>query len=157
MTVAPVPAGSLTYYTMEGEGASGSEYVELRGLPSGSSMRMTDGVNPVDNPMNRTINTTTPVQRNVAGVDVDEFDISAALSEADTSVDVVFSASTDKYWIVASVVGLDSAPEIGGTKSWAWVDTDGDGFITIGDTSAAGPREVVVARTPATSGPCSRS
>jgi len=106
MFVAPGPlvAGSLTFFTLEGDpGASSSEKVVVATL-GGTALSLSDSLNPVNNPMNQTINTTLPPQTGTIGVDIDRFDIDSALSGADTSVQVVFSGGSDKWWLAAFVL-----------------------------------------------------
>ena len=89
----------------------------------------------MDNPYNRTINTKTPPQTGVVGVDIDEFDITAALTSGDTSIETTYSAGADKVWVVANVVGMDSSPDISASKGSALeVDADGNGVVSVGDT-----------------------
>jgi hypothetical protein len=99
-TVAAVPAGSLTYYVLEGDpGGSGSEFVKVTGLPGGLTGTLSDSDNPAGNPMNRTINVTSPVQTGTVGIDLDAFAVSGALTAGDTEVEIEFSAGTDKWWL----------------------------------------------------------
>jgi hypothetical protein len=132
------PAGDLTWYVLEGDiGGSDDERVSVQGLPGGTSMPLIDAYNPFDNPMNRTINTTTPVQEGVIGVDIDTFDISDALAVGDTEVDVTYTADGDKWWIVVNVVGVNifSASLLDSTKTgYLFADADGDGELSPGDT-----------------------
>jgi hypothetical protein len=58
--------------------------------------------------MNHTINTTSPVQTDVIGVDIDRFSIDASLTASDTDIDVTYSAGTDKWWLGVQVVGVRS-------------------------------------------------
>ncbi|MGB1699688.1 MAG: hypothetical protein ACPHRO_07035, partial [Nannocystaceae bacterium] len=81
------PAANLTWYVAEGdEGGTGTEQVQVQGNPSGGSLIVSDALNPAGNPMNHTINTTTPTQPDSIGVDIDQFDISPALTGLDTSL-----------------------------------------------------------------------
>jgi uncharacterized repeat protein (TIGR01451 family) len=133
------PRGALTFYVMEGDRFSSTEeYVEVTGLPGGETLQLTDADNPIDNVMNRTINTTTPTQRDVVGVDIDAFDITDALTAWDDSFEVTFSAGSDRYWLVATVVGVDQYyPNFAATSEKRWsliVDADADGEPTPGDT-----------------------
>jgi len=131
-----IPSGDLTFYTLEGDsGGSSSEYVDVTGRPGGLSERMSGLDNPDNDPMNRTINTTTPAQTNVTGVDIDQHDVSGALTPFDDGIEVHYSAGNDKYWVVANVVGVDQLPDITGVKTWALVDdVDGNGDVNPGDT-----------------------
>ena len=68
--------GDLTWYVLEGDvNGSTGEGVSVTGQPGGNLLQLTDGLNPIDNPMNHTINTTTPVQTDTIGVDIDTLDI----------------------------------------------------------------------------------
>jgi uncharacterized repeat protein (TIGR01451 family) len=135
------PQGDLTWYTLEGDiggGAPGVESVTATGFPGGATLMLTDAVNPVTNPMNRTINTTTPPLTGVVGVDIDQFDISAALTGGDTAVDILYTANTDKWWIAYNIVGIDVfAPVFAVSSSKAvalQTDADGNGVASVGDT-----------------------
>ena len=133
------PGGSLTWYTMEGDtGGSGTEQVDVTGSPGGGTLTLSDAINSSSNPMNRTINTTSPVQTGVIGVDIDQFDITSALTAYDTSIDVDYSAGTDKWWLAVNVVGVDQYDPLFGEsseKTWTlYSDADGDGTASVGDT-----------------------
>jgi len=92
--------GDLTWYVLEGDfGGSLGEQVSVVGQPGGSNLVLSDTLNPADNPMNHTINTTVPTQAWSMGVDIDQFDVSAALTPGDTSVDMTYQAGDDKWWI----------------------------------------------------------
>ncbi len=102
---ADVPASKMAYYVLEGDvGGTGTEQVSVKGNPLGSAVILTDAINPVSNPMNCTINVTTPALTSTYGVDVDSYDVSGALSADDTSLDVSYSAGTDKWWHVLTIV-----------------------------------------------------
>jgi len=133
--------GDLTWYTIEGDiggGSPGVEQVIVTGKPGGASLILADAVNPANNPMNRTINTTTPVQTGTVGVDIDRFDISGALTAGDTSVDMLYSANTDKWWIAYNIVGINVFEPVFGLGSnktgVLHTDADGNGVPTAGDT-----------------------
>jgi len=133
------PAANLTWYVAEGdEGGSGTEQVQVQGNPSGGSLIVSDGLNPAGNPMNHTINTTTPMQSDSIGVDIDQFDISAALAFGDTSVDVTYQAGTDKWWIAYNIVGIDVYEPVFSSASYKNSsivdDINNDGFVSPGDT-----------------------
>jgi MYXO-CTERM domain-containing protein/uncharacterized repeat protein (TIGR01451 family) len=132
------PSGALTWYALEGDASGiGNEGVSVRGLPGNQSLGLSDGINPVDNPMNHTINTTNPVQTDSIGVDIDEFDISSALTVNDVSVEMTYAAGADKYWIAYNIVGVDVfAPIFGLTSSKTWTlqdDADQNGEPSPGD------------------------
>jgi hypothetical protein len=132
------PAGTLTYYTLEGDlGGSGTEQVDVTGLPGGLTIILADADNPASNPMNQTINTTTPVQTGTIGVDIDEFDISASLTAGDASINVTYAAGTDTWWLVGQVVTvlqIDPLLSVQSEKLWDHVnDADGDGEVSPGD------------------------
>ncbi len=138
---ADTPArGDLTWYVLDGdEGGLEPEEVRVSGVPGGASTLLGDMHNPVDNPMNRTINTTVPVQTGVVGVDIDRLDISAGLTAGDTAADMTYTAGGDKYWVVYNIVGIDVyraiiQPRLS-DKEWSLhLDADSDGFPTPGDT-----------------------
>ncbi len=130
------PGGDLTYYVLEGDSASSSsEQVEVTG--GGGSLVLSDPDNPLGNPFNRTITTTSPVQTGVVGVDIDQYDITSALSAGDTSVDVNYSSGNDKVWLAVNVVGIDQYDPIlalNSAKDWVFSDDNGDGEVNPGET-----------------------
>jgi len=133
--------GDLTWYTIEGDiggGSPGAEQVVVTGVPGGGSLILQDADNPANNPMNRTINTTEPPQTGTIGVDIDRFDISAALTPGDTAVDMLYSANTDKWWIAYNIVGINVFEPVFGVKSKKTgvllADADGNGVPSAGDT-----------------------
>ncbi len=133
--------GDLTWYTIEGDiggGSPGVEQVVVTGNPGGTSLVLADALNPANNPMNRTINTTTPPQTATGGVDIDRFNISGALTAGDTSVDMLYSANTDKWWIAYNVVGINVFEPVFGVGSnktgVLLTDADGNGVPSAGDT-----------------------
>jgi hypothetical protein len=106
------PSGSLTYYTLEGDtGGSGTEEVKVEGISGGASVILSDAINPSTDPMNGTINTASPTQTGVIGIDIDDFDITSALTAGDTALDVTYSAGTDKWWLGVNVGGFTTVPE----------------------------------------------
>jgi len=131
------PAADLTWYVMEGDvGGSDGEAVSVRGLPGGVERVLSDDVNPAQGPMNRTINTTSPPQEGVVGVDIDGFDVSNALAAGDTSVEVTYSADADKWWLVFNIVGVRLFYSEFGDSSLTWVlsdDVGADGEASPGD------------------------
>lgn len=133
------PSGDLTWYVLEGDiGGSTGEGVTAQGRPGGTLQWLSDAVNPPGNPMNRTINTTQPPQEGVIGVDVDTFDLTAAVAAGDTSLDVTYTADSDKWWIVFNVVGINIFYSAFGDDSqlrWSLLeDRDGNGEPSPGDT-----------------------
>lgn len=111
--------GELTWYVLEGDtGGSGSEEVRVTGLPSGGSLVVADADNPATNPMNHTITTQTPARDDVIGVDLDRFDISAALDPGDQTVQIDLSAGTDKWWSVFNVLAIDVFEAVLRLDSW---------------------------------------
>lgn len=133
--------GDLTWYTIEGDvggGAPGVEQVVVTGNPGGGSLILSDALNPANNPMNRTINTTMPPLSGTVGVDIDRFDISSALTTGDTSVDMLYSANADKWWIAYNIVGInvfEPVFAISSNKTGALrIDADGNGVPSVGDT-----------------------
>lgn len=132
------PSGDLTWYVLEGDvGGGAGESVEVTGLPGGGTLLLSDAYNPPDNPMNHTITTTMPPQTNLIGVDIDRFEIDAALAATDTALQVRYTAGMDKWWLVYDVVGVNVfEPVIHGPSSKSWVlhdDADGDGVPSPGD------------------------
>ena len=124
--------GSLTYYTLEGDpGGSTNERVKVRGFPGGRESILADSVNPLTNPMNQTINTTSPVMTHAVGVDIDRFDIGPALTRGDAAAAVTYSAGTDKWWLVASVVTVSGGYACPITTAPG--DVDVNGSITLAD------------------------
>ena len=121
---------TLAWYTLEGD-LGGTpreeERVTVIGTPGGAGMVVTDGVNPSNNPMNRTINTVAPPQEDMIGVDIDRFDISTAISQHDTALDIRYSANSDKWWLALSVV------EVGLASGCAACDLNVDGMIDASD------------------------
>lgn len=101
--------GNLTYYTLDGDlGGAGTEQVLVDALPgAAAALSLIDANNPIDNPMNGTINTTPTLQTGLLGVDIDKFDISPALTAGDTSLNITYTANADKWWHVLTVVGVD--------------------------------------------------
>lgn len=100
----PVVAGHLTFFTLEGDpGASSTERVSVS-TPGGTALVLSDTLNPANNPMNQTINTSFPAQTGTIGVDVDRFSIDSALTGTDSGVEVVFSGGSDKWWLAAFVL-----------------------------------------------------
>ncbi len=120
------PAGDLTWYVLEGDvGGGGTEMVRASGLPGAKTADLSDGINPADNPMNHTINTTDPVQTDAIGVDIDQFDISGALTFGDDTVETTYQAGIDKYWIGYNIVGVNVSEPLFGvasTKNWSLHD-----------------------------------
>jgi uncharacterized repeat protein (TIGR01451 family)/MYXO-CTERM domain-containing protein len=132
------PAGDLTWYALEGDiGGAGNEGVTVTGS-AGVPLPLFDPLNPVANPMNHTINTTAPPQVDALGVDIDQFDISAALTTGDTSVTTTYYGGEDKYWIAYNVIGVNifAADFVSGSsKTWELqIDADQSGDPTPGDT-----------------------
>lgn len=106
------PAGTLAYYTMEGDVAGGPtpEFVEsvvVTNRGGGQMLMLSDAINPAHNPMNHTINVTSPAQTSTVGMDLDKYDISAVLRPGDTALDVVYSAGMDKWWLAVNVTAVN--------------------------------------------------
>lgn len=138
---ADTPAhGDLAWYVLEGDvGGASPESVELAGVPGGASTLLSDSINPVTNPMNHTINTTSPPRTDSIGVDIDSLDASAGLTPGDTAVDMTYTAGGDKYWVVLNIVGINvyraHIPTRHSWKHWdLHIDADADGRATPGDT-----------------------
>jgi len=132
------PIAKLTYFALEAEQATIGDSATVDGTPGPAGpLVLTDTLNPANDLMNRTINTTTPAQLGVMGVDIDQFDISLALSPHDTAVDVNLSVIGDKIWLGVNVLGvaLYDPNLVDSTKTWSLkVDVDGDGQVDVGDT-----------------------
>ncbi len=133
------PNGDLTYYVLEGDlGGLGPEGVSVDGLPGAQGpLALTDSVNPGENPFNRTINTTSPPQTNSVGVDIDRYDISAALTAGDTAVAATYTAGEDKIWLAVNVVGVNLFDPVLSQKSFktgTLIDTDNNGVASPGDS-----------------------
>ena len=131
--------GDLTWYVLEGdEGGSSGEGAEVTGLPGGAQLTLADAINPAGNPMNHTINTTTPVQTESLGVDIDRFEIDAALDPSDDAVQLRFTAGIDKWWLAYGIVGVNVfEPVLADLSGKGWMlrdDADGDGSPSSGDT-----------------------
>ncbi len=132
--------GDLAWYVLDGDvGGTGPESVELSGAPGGLSTTLSDSINPATNPMNRTINTTTPPQEDVVGVDIDKLDASAGLTPGDVSAVMTYTAGGDKYWVVLNIVGINvyKAHITVRLSSKDWElhdDADASGTPTPGDT-----------------------
>ncbi|MEM7153052.1 MAG: hypothetical protein AAF799_09420 [Myxococcota bacterium] len=131
--------GDLTWYVLEGDvGGSSGEGAEVTGLPGGGQLVLADAVNPAGNPMNHTINTTSPIQTESLGVDIDRFEIDAALDPADDAVQLRFTAGIDKWWLAYGIVGVNVfEPVLADLSGKGWTledDADGDGSPSGGDT-----------------------
>lgn len=131
--------GDLTWYVLDGDvGGTGTEQVQVQGIPGSASSTLSDAVNPANNPMNRTINTSSPAQTGIIGVDIDRFDISAGLTPGDTALDMTYSAGNDKWWVVFNVVGINVfKPNLGPKSRKLWnleIDADGNSAPSPGDT-----------------------
>jgi uncharacterized repeat protein (TIGR01451 family) len=134
------PSGKLAYYVIEGdEGGSGTESVTVNGQPGAAGvLTLSDSVNGPGSPFNRTINTVSPPRTGVVGVDIDQFDITAALNAGDTSLLVTYDGSRDKTWLVYNIISTsiyEPLFEVRSTKQWAVrTDLGGDGQPSPGDT-----------------------
>ena len=134
-----IPSGDLAFYVLEGDiSGGGTEQVSVQSFPGGTASILSDALNPIDNPFNQTINTTTPPVSGVIGVDIDRFDVTSALDPMDDRVDVTVSAGNDRVWLATTVIGVDlfdPAFRRNSTKSVAlFVDQNADGFANPGDT-----------------------
>lgn len=119
-------SGSLTFYVLEGDlsigvadstkTCGGDEYVQV--TAGNKSLCLTDPDNPVGNIFNGSINTLPPPHPNpsgctgphacgLAGVDVDRFDISAALSPGVTEIDIAVHTGSDLIALSGVVLGVD--------------------------------------------------
>lgn len=133
-------SGSLTYYVIEGDqGGGGSEGVSVTSLPGATpSLALTDAVNPLNNPFNRTINTVDPPRTDVIGVDIDRHDISSALSVGDTTLSIEYDGSGDKTWLIYNIASFDVFEpvfESRSSKTWTLhLDADSDNVPSPGDT-----------------------
>ena len=132
------PQGDLTWYALEGDVAANTgEFVEVKALPGGGVAKLSDGINPSNNPFNRTINTTMPTQTGVTGVDIDRFSL-GMLAKDDQTLEITYSAGIDKYWIAFNLIGVDVFEPLfsdKSTKMWELTDDlGGDGEPSPGDT-----------------------
>jgi hypothetical protein len=129
------PNGKLTWYVLDGDvGGSGVESVTADGVPGvAGPVTLQDAINPATDPMNHTINTGNPVQTNSIGVDIDQWDISGALSPGDTSVDITYSAGIDQWWFVYQLIATTIATNAEIDVSPASV---GFGDVSVGSTSS---------------------
>ncbi len=115
------PGGDLTWYVLEGDiGGSEDEQVSVEGWPGGGPLVLSDAVNPPDNPMNRTINTTVPAQEGVIGVDIDTFDITPALAACDSSLDVTWVADRSNRSAISSMVFQAVSASTSARTRWRW-------------------------------------
>lgn len=133
------PDGDLTYFVIEGDTAGeGEEFVRVDGTPGNAGpLTLSDDINPANNPFNRTINTTVPPRTGVVGVDVDRFDITAALTAGDTGVNATYSAGEDKVWLAVNVLGVNLFDPVLTQKSFkagTLLDQDGNNVPSPGDT-----------------------
>ncbi|MEZ4462408.1 MAG: hypothetical protein R3E66_22325 [bacterium] len=138
VNVDQMPQGDLTYYVLEGDlGGLGPEGISVDGIPGAAGpTTLSDAVNPLDNPFNRTINTVTPAQTNSVGVDIDRYDISTALTAGDTAVSATYTAGEDKVWLAVNVVGVNLFDPVLSQKSFksgTLEDLDGNGVASPGD------------------------
>jgi len=154
--VAASPEGALSWWVLDGDvGGSGTEAAVANGTPGvAGPLTLQDDVNPANNPMNRTINTSEPARTDAVGVDIDRFDISAALVSGDTGIDVDLFAGTDSWWLATLVIAADdeSLPEaslvvdgvvdatvyVGDGRRLAGVATDSELRAHIDDPNAHG-------------------
>ena len=133
------PSGDLTYYVLEGEEAGGTtgDNVSVNGQPGAAGpLQLSGPDNPANNLFNRTINTTDPPRTGVTGVDIDQFDITSALTSGDSSLDVDYVTTQDKVWVAVNVVGIDQFDPIltqQSRKDATLQDNDGDGEPSPGD------------------------
>jgi hypothetical protein len=102
-------SGKLTWYVLDGDVAPGTtELVEIDGIPGAAGkVSLGDAFSPQGDVMNHTINTQDPVVTDSVGVDIDEFDVSAALSVGDISAQVKYITGPDMWWLAYSVLSYD--------------------------------------------------
>lgn len=139
IVVSNPPQGDLTWYVLEGDsGVNPKEFVQAKALPGGGQAKLFDVSNPVNDPFNRTINTTLLPQTGVTGVDIDKFSLAQVLEQDDTSLELTYSAGLDKYWIAFNIVGVDVFSALFNVDSnitWKLTgDVGGDGEPSPGDT-----------------------
>lgn len=130
-TVSPVPSGTLTYYSQEGDcnpgpgdcaagnNLSGAERIRVIGADPARRLVLTDPLNPPNDVFNRTINTVDPPQTGVPGTDLDTFDITAVLRPGDARLGVEITSPAagrstgELIGLVYVIVGIDVfAPEL---------------------------------------------
>ncbi|MBD3337341.1 MAG: T9SS type A sorting domain-containing protein [Candidatus Eisenbacteria bacterium] len=111
LRVPAAPAGTCAWYVLDGDvGGSGGEQVSACGQPGGAMHLLSGPINPSDNPMNHTINTTAPPQTETVGIDLDRLDASPALTPGDDRLDLTYSAGTDKWWLAHTLLEIDREP-----------------------------------------------
>ncbi len=99
------PSGKLAYYIMEGDTSLESvtdEYIAVKG--GGGKILLTDALNPKGNPYNGTINSASI--SNVAGVDIDEFNITDSLSSGVQDLNITLSTGSDLVVLGTVAVGI---------------------------------------------------
>ena len=145
-TVSEVPSGSMTIYALEGDcnpgpgdcsngnNLSGAERIRVsadkteddascvarRIEANQDPITLANESNPENDIFNRTINTVSPPLTNVPGTDIDEFDITSALSPGDTCVTVEATTpfpnggqTGELIGLAYAIVGIDVfAPEL---------------------------------------------
>ncbi|MEO1573965.1 MAG: hypothetical protein AAFU65_03305 [Pseudomonadota bacterium] len=100
------PDGRRTVVTWEGDVensaplGSFTENLTFNGTP------LVDGLNPLNNQFNSTINATGTTTE--FGVDIDEYDISSLLSPGDTSATTVYSSGGDLVILTLEVIGVSN-------------------------------------------------
>lgn len=105
IAVSDPPNGKLSYYIMEGDATIDSktdEWIKVNG--GAEDILLSDGLNPIGNPYNGTINSNNI--SGLAGVDVDQFDISKSLKAGSKNVDITFSTGSDRVVLGAVNVSV---------------------------------------------------
>jgi uncharacterized repeat protein (TIGR01451 family) len=108
---------------------------------------LTDGINPLNNQFNSTVNTTIPADTAAYGVDLDAYDITPFLSPGQNSVTTTYSSGGDLVLLSAEIFSVPNAPvadlTIAKTHSGDFTVGANDSFtITVtnnGPSAAAGP------------------
>ncbi|MBK8010890.1 MAG: SUMF1/EgtB/PvdO family nonheme iron enzyme [Deltaproteobacteria bacterium] len=117
--VSRVPSGQITVYAQEGDchpgpencangnNESGIERIRVIGADGSRTLVLSDDINPANDVFNRTINTVDPPLTNVAGTDIDRFDITPVLRADDESVTVEVTApAPDAFGHSGELIGL---------------------------------------------------
>ena len=119
LNLPPSPHGTIAWWTLDGDvgGPNPSEFVQVKSQPAGIATKLSDAVNPIDNPMNSTINITSPAQTGTIGVDIDRIDISPYLVAGDTSLDATFSMRLAMSTVMSSLRPTMTSSVIGSTTA----------------------------------------
>lgn len=134
-----VGGAELHVYALDGDvGVSPGEQINLEGLPSGSAIGLVDAVNPFNDAFNSTITSGTPLRADTYGIDLDAWDVSAALSVGDDTLAVEIGGGADAFFVAAQQLSVETRdPNLGASSTLGWTlldDADGNGVVSNGDT-----------------------